>query len=824
MKLIPDRRAAPAWICGSWVATVYAQSGGSPSGGSSGYEFVNPLIGTVNGGHVFPGATLPFGMAKAGPDVIGENQGGFSSDNSSIYGFSHMHDSGTGGSPSLGNFPIFAQSGCPNDDINACSYTMQERATPRINGTIHAKPGYFDITLENNIRTEMTVTNHTALYRITFPEAPVTPNTTYSPHILVELTDLPQTRSESNITVNAESGRITGSGRFSPSFGIGTYQSFFCLDFSGAKIRRTGVWTNNKAAEQPKSLNIVPGDVRQTPSDRPAGGWVQLERPDTKNEILARVGMSFISEAQACTNAEREISSYDFDGTAVAAENAWRSKLDVISIESGGVSEVFLRAFWSGVYRSMISPQDYTGENPLWQSNEPYYDSFYCIWDSFRSIHPLITLLDPNSQTLMVRSLLDIYVHQGWLPDCRMSFCKGFTQGGSNADVVIADAYLKNISTGIDWNLAYAAVVKDAEVEPPNWDVEGRGGLESWKTLGYIPTENLDTKGVGTETRSISRTVEYAYNDFVIATLARELGNTADYQKYLARSENWKNMFKADQRSIINGTDTGFEGFLQPRYLNGTWGYQDPIFCSPLLDFTGCYLNPDGRETYEGPIWLYTFFVPGDMATLIQTLGGRDRFVERLNWLHESGILYVGDEQAFLKLFLYHYAGRPALSAQRAHQYIPSQFNDTVSGIPGNDDSGAMGSFEAFVMMGFFPNAGQDVYFIIPPFFESVAIKNGQTGKTAVIRNLNFDPEHKSIYIQSATLNGVPYTRNWLQHSFFLEGGVLELTLGPQESAWGTRAEDVPPSLSPEGDVQKERLEKRWRMADSGVELEHGQW
>jgi putative alpha-1,2-mannosidase len=237
--------------------------------------------------------------------------------------------------------------------------------------------------------------------------------------------------------------------------------------------------------------------------------------------------------------------------------------------------------------------------------------------------------------------------------------------------------------------------------------------------------------------------------------------------------------------------------------MNGTWGYQDPIFCSPLLDFTGCYLNPSGRETYEGPVWLYSFFAPGDMATLITTLGGKDTFVKRLDWLHESGILYVGDEQSFLNLFLYHYAGRPALSAQRAHQYIPSLFNDTIAGIPGNDDSGAMGSFAALVMMGIFPNAGQDVYFITPPFFESISIKNGQTGKTATIRNVNFDPSHKAIYVQSAKLDGVPYTRNWLQHSFFLEGGTLELVLGDKESDWGTRAQDVPPSLGPFGNATR---------------------
>jgi putative alpha-1,2-mannosidase len=187
------------------------------------------------------------------------------------------------------------------------------------------------------------------------------------------------------------------------------------------------------------------------------------------------------------------------------------------------------------------------------------------------------------------------------------------------------------------------------------------------------------------------------------------------------------------------------------------------------------------------------------MSTLISTLGGPSTFLLRLDWLHESGILYVGDEQAFLTLYLYHYAGRPAKSAERAHQYIPGLFNDTVSGIPGNDDSGAMGSFEALVMMGLYPNAGQDVYFITPPFFEEVSIRNGQTGNVATIRNVNFDPEYKSIYIQSATLDGVPYTKNWITHSFFLNGGVLELTLGLSESAWGTRPEDVPPSLGPFG-------------------------
>lgn len=268
----------------------------------------------------------------------------------------------------------------------------------------------------------MTVTNHTALYRFTFPDVPTTPNTTLSPMILLELSDLPQTRTDGNITIHAPSARMTGQGKFQPSFGIGDYKSYFCTDFSGAKLRDAGIFANSRAGRM-KRYNVF--SENNSASKRPAGGWAQFEKPDNNNEILVRVGMSFVSEKQACRNAEKEIPDYGFDRVLAAAERTWREKLDVIKIQPGGVSDVLLKAFWSGVYRAMISPQDYTGENPFWHSSEPYYDSYYCIWDSFRSIHPFITLVDPHSQTLMIRSLIDIYRHVGKLPDCRMSFCKG---------------------------------------------------------------------------------------------------------------------------------------------------------------------------------------------------------------------------------------------------------------------------------------------------------------------------------------------------------------------------------------------------------------
>ncbi|KAL0263718.1 hypothetical protein SLS55_002699 [Diplodia seriata] len=709
------------------------------------FDYVDPLIGTVNGGHVFPGATLPFGMAKAVADVggDGELQGGFASDDSPIQGFSHMHDSGTGGSPSLGNFPLFAHAGCPGDDVNNCEFPATTRAVDRINGTAFASPGYFTVTLNTSVKAETTVTNHTALWRFTFPEVPVPPNggnatMSLNPLILVDLKDLPNSRSDGQISVDPATGRITGNGSFEPSFGIGTYQLAFCASFQGASIRDTGVFMNNRAGSDPKTLRVVPDNVNTGSETLPAGAWVQFDTPPNDRQILARVGVSFISAERACQHAESEIPDFDFEAVRTAAEDAWREKLSVVAIDPTGVDESLQRTFWSGLYRTMISPQDYTGENYLWESDEPYYDSFYCGWDSEVPQHspsldhlgPVLTDADgsdfdryiPSRGTSPARSTKTGHGNdekQGWMPDCRMSLCKGFTQGGSNADIILVDAYLKNITQDVDWATGYEALIKDAEEEPPNWAVEGRGGLTSWKKLGYIPADDYDPLGVGVFTRSISRTVEYAYNDYVIALMAQKLGKTDDYEKYLERSNNWKNLFKEDE-------------------------------------------------------------VGGFFAA---TLGGPETFTRRVEFLHYTyNLLYVGDEQAFLAIYLAHYSGRPAVSAEIVHFYVPAQFNDTVIGIPGNDDSGSMASMSSLAMMGFFPQA--------------VNVTSPVTGKTATVRNVNFDPAYEAIYIQSATLNGEQYTKNWFTHSFFLDGGVLELTLGRNESDWGTKDEDLPPSAS----------------------------
>lgn len=763
--------------------------------------YVDPLIGSTNGGNVFAGASLPYGIAKAVADVDGANTGGFATDGSNVTGFSSLHDSGTGGNPSLGNFPLFPQL-CPDDgDVNSCQFRIGDRKVPYDNSSVVARPGYFSVELSMGIKSEMTVAQRTALYRFTFPAAGNATGT--HPLVLLDLTDLWQSRQNASISIDADTGRMIGNGTFLPSFGAGSYQSYFCVDFPGAGIFETGVWVNNRAGTEPKELFVTRGFNLFFLE---AGGFVQFS-PPVDNEILARVGMSFISSEQACSNAERDIPDpeSDFDTLVDQAQREWRKKLSPVSVVAGGASTDLQTSFWSGLYRAFMSPQNYTGENPYWDSGIPYFDSYYCIWDSFRVQHPLLTILDPTAQAQMVNSLLDIYQHEGWLPDCHMSLCNGWTQGGSNADVVLVDAFVKNLSTTIDWNLALEAVIKDAEVEPLEWSKHGRGGLTSWKALGYIPYLDFDPVGFGTNSRSISRTLEYSYNDFTIAALGQGLGQTDVYNKYFTRSTNWQNLWKADQTSVINNNDTGFTGFFQPKYLNATWGFQDPIACSNLASF--CSLTTNPSETFEASIWQYQFLVPQDVSGLISLMGGDTAFISRLDFFHTSGLADISNEPVFLTVFLYHYAGRPGLSTHRIHTYIPASFTATESGLPGNDDSGAMGSFLFFSMIGLFPVAGQNVYLISAPYFESVSITHPLTEKTATTKVVSgWDAGYQSIYIQSVVVNGQPWTKSWIGHEFFSEGWTMELTLGTNESTWGTALADRPPSYAASSSTQQKWL------------------
>ncbi|MGH9617673.1 MAG: glycoside hydrolase family 92 protein [Acidobacteriaceae bacterium] len=465
-------------------------------------------------------------------------------------------------------------------------------------------------------------------------------------------------------------------------------------------------------------------------------------------------------------NVVGEIPDFSFSRVRAAAVAAWDRALGVV--ELNGATPRQQQMFYTALYHAMLMPVDRTGENPLWQSKEPYYDDFYAIWDTFRTSGPLLTLLASRRQSDIVRALVDIYRHEGWFPDARSGNFTGRTQGGSNAEMLMGDAFVKHLS-GIDWDEAYQGMLKDAEVPPPYPIREGRSGLEDWKRLGYVTIEGTDRPG--------SKQMEYAADDFEVALVAKGLGHDAAYQKYLARSGNWKNLWDADFEA------GGFKGFIRPRHRDGSWE----------KDFTAVKQGSWGGDSfYEGNSWTYSLYVPQDVAGLIAKCGGKRIFVHRLDAFFDvPGRYDVGNEPGFLAPYLYIWAGRQDKTAERVRQIIARYFHTGRKGLPGNDDSGAMSSWYAFGVMGIFPNAGQDVYLIGSPAIPDVTIHLAN-GNTFQIEAKNVSAANK--YVVAASLDGAPFNRAWLTHEDILRGGRLVLTMADKPGPWPTGV--APPSSS----------------------------
>ncbi|KAI4200438.1 MAG: hypothetical protein LQ350_003976 [Teloschistes chrysophthalmus] len=441
-----------------------------------------------------------------------------------------------------------------------------------------------------------------------------------------------------------------------------------------------------------------------------------------------------------------------------------------------------------------LMPSNRTGENPLWESSEPYYDDIVTLWDLFRSATPLIQILQPVAYEEEIRSMIDIWRHDGYMPDGRSSNFNGRTQGGSNADNVLADAYVKGVVGRIDWSDGYRAMVKDAEVPPPNnhvdpaapdsSDKEGRGALPDWLALHYVSTKY---------TRSVTRAVEYSANNFALYQVAKGMDKTEDAAKYLNRSRNWRNHWDP------NATALGFSGFVMPRNEDGSFVNQDPLSCG------GCYW---GNAYYEALPWEYTFNPIHDMATLIDYMGGTEQFIDRLNVTFErkkgpkgrtvafgNTIFDPTNEVSFMTPYLYHYAGRQDLSVKTARSLAEKNFKPGKSGLLGNSDSGAMQSWLLWNMIGLYPVTGQTTFLIGSPWF-GMTIDLGD-GKTLKITT-NQGGNDAAIYVQSLRLNGRKWNKNWLEwNDVFAKGGTLDFDLAEEPSGWSLDGE-LPPSPASE--------------------------
>jgi len=726
-------------------------------------DYVNPMIGSKGQGNVFVGPCYPFGMIKPGPDCgKGLSTSGYLPDMAQpVIGFSQVHLSGAGGGAKYGNIQVMPFA----DDIDVIDQHSLRQDE-------EAKLGYYSVLLnKHQIKAEITATSKVSFYRLTYQAGSnkclkIDPGFFLGEH---EEPDYPEAQhlvgSEIEIISATEA---MGYSRVRGGWNNGAaYTAYFYAEFD-KPVKSFTTWKNNK---------LEPGKLNQTDTGEKTGALLYFGKTGS-NTIKVKIGISYISALKAKQNIAIEVPYWDFEGVLKQNQETWESKLNRIEIDPQSTAD-YKTMFYTALYHTMLMPVDRTGENPLWTSSQPYYDDFAAIWDTYRSSSPLLTLITPSRQTSIVNSLLNIYQHDGYLPDARIGNYNGRTQGGSNADVVVADAYVKGL-TGIDYNLALEAVLKDANVPPGgNEEKEGRGGLSDYNTLGYLSSDFV---------RAGNRTVDYAYDDYCIAELAKGLNKPAEYKRFIKQADNWKNLWRPDYKHH------GALGFILPRDAKGNW--LDSIPYSATGDKINYFkYTPLTHEypkyacwwccfLYEGTSWEYSLSIPQDIPEIVKRSGGNKAFINRIDTLFKNGYYQVGNEPSFLTSCLYHWAGWPDLSGMRVRKIISTNYNSSFGGIPGNDDSGAMSSWLAFHMMGFYPNAGQPYYLLHAPILAGATIHQ-ENGKDFKIIAKNLSPINT--YVKSVTLNGKSFKQAWITHQDIVNGGELIFEMGAQASDWVLR-------------------------------------
>ncbi|RIB12655.1 Glycoside Hydrolase Family 92 protein [Gigaspora rosea] len=727
-------------------------------------RFVDTLIGTANGdGHVFPGPCHPFGVVKLGfdTDQIYDFNAGYTT-TGKITGISHLHVSGTGGEAKYGVISQFPVVDSIKDPLQLDEFSSERSFE-------HFEVGYSKFGLKRyNITVELTASRRTGLHRYNFPSSK------NKARIIIDLPHNLYTRgygfthkylggSIQSISLN----HVKGAGRYSGGWNRGgPYIVYFCSQFN-VNATEFETWKSKERYQTTYFDGTTYfGEIN---------GAILTFNITENPVIISRVGISFISVDQACKSAESEIPDWNFEKTMQEAVKAWQMELEKIYVEGG--TDDLKTIFYSSLYRTLIIPSDRTGENPKWKSVDkngnliPHYGDFYCLWDTFRTTNPLFTLFQQERAVDIVRALIDIYKNEGFMPDGRSGLENGITQGGSNADMVVSETYLKKLGTNlIDWDLAYEALIKDAEVDPKDRGLfEGRLFLSPYKKYGYIPYSEKH-KAFGTYA-TCSRTIEYSANDYSISLVAKGLGKYEDYMKYKKRAKNWENLWHS------NLTFNGTKGFIVPRYENGTYYTK--------LDV----LNSLGNNIfYEGTSWQYSLDIPFDVKRLIELSGGPKFFEERLDKTfsdksYQSGYYNIGNEPVFFHICLYHFIGKQYKSVDVIRDILKTKFGSGPDGVPGNDDSGAMGSWFAFNAIGLYPLAGTDIYLINSPHFDRVTINLSSRIKLTILAyNLTTEEDQVNPYVQSVKINGINWRKTWFRHSDIAKGAIMELFMGSNPS------------------------------------------
>ena len=685
-----------ALIATLWLAVAMPASAATPAE-------VDPFTGAAPGANATPAAQVPFGFAVAGPDMVGHDTAGYVP-GADVLGFSQTHVSGTGGAGKYGNFRVLPGTG-----------PVTRRGTAL--GDELAVPGYYAATV-GDVRAEMTAARLSAYHRYSFPGGEPGWLTLDAASVIAT--------TPSRQRVQRAFTRVTGPRSFAGGvevkggWGVGGYKLYFAAEVDGRGVR---------LARAGRRVVARVGSARRT--------------------VGLRIGLSFRSVRAA--RAHLRSLRGGFTRTRARAARAWERALAPIEV-SGGTEEQ-RRIFATALYHSQLMPHDLSGDNAWWRSREPHYEDFFALWDTFRTVNPLLTLIAPRREARIVRSLVDTWRHTGWLPDARVAGNNGLVQVGSSAVVVIADALAKGLP-GVPVRASYRAVRKDSEVSSRAWWAQGRQ-LDPYRRLGYVPLG---------QRASASRTLEYSYDDYAASVVAERAGRTRDAARWLARSRSWRNLWDPERRYVRpRDRDGNFLADFDPHFFYSAW--EDPF--------------------YEGTAVQWSTSVPHDAAGLIERLGGDAAAVE---WLGELSRAEYGptNEVALFAPYLYTHAGRPDLAARDVTADRDSGFSLGPDGLPGNDDAGTLSAWYVWSAIGLYPNAGQPFYYVGSPLFDRATIALGR-GRSFTVERLGTGRT-----VVAATLNGRPLGRAWLRHGEVAQGGTLVLTMGDAPSPWGTT--DRPPS------------------------------
>ena len=722
-------------------------------------QYVDPFIGVKGPGSCVIGPQLPFGSINPSPDTPDGHTDGYDF-NSDIRGFSQLHVSGTGGSGKYGQFLLSPQIG-----INISEDGHDSGKSDEV-----AKVGYYKVKLNKyNIECEVTPTHHAAIYRFTYPESD-------SAFLLIDLGhNIPGDIAKRNgvlrggyadnglIKIDTARQLITGWGQYWGGWSAEPFYVYFAMKIS-KPIKNFGTWKDSSL------FNGSTFEIINKKKER-IGSFVKFKTKGNE-KVYCKIAVSMNSVENAVKYLDSEIPAWDFDKVHSNALDIWNKELSKIKID--GASEEQRTIFYSSLYRTMMMPRDRTGDNPKSDSNKPYWDDHYCIWDTWKTAFPLHILINESMVTKNILSFIERYRQNGRVLDAFIagndkvygwgtvdnpSYSKN--QGGDNVDNVIVDAYLKNVG-GINWNEAYEILKHDADKErAPSYLENDRG---------WIPFGTYIYALYG------SKTMEFCYNDFCIAQMAKGLGNEDDYKKCLNRSRKWKNIWNRDLVS------DGFSGFINPKNSDDTWLNYDPKTESPKTDS-----RINSRSFYEGSSWEYSYLTPHDFKVLISLMGGKKKFVERLNHAFNNNMIDYSNEPSFLTPYCFIYAGRPDLTSY----WVRKNFaHYTLEGFPGDEDSGAMGSWFVFSSMGLFPNAGQNIYLLTAPLFKEILLKR-ENGKE--IRIIAESLSESNVYIKSVELNGKQLNRAWITHDEIKDGAVIKFIMDSKPSDWGQ--EILPPTL-----------------------------